>query len=134
MTYPKKVLHNVYWAFDERRSNNLSSFKAKMEKYYKEVLGMDMDFGFNLNMIDLPTQIVIQYTTIENNDLVEKEFLLESDSENSFTNGELLYKIHNKVYEPLKNTDAVYFEGLILVAEEDPENPEAPLYMMMLGS
>jgi hypothetical protein len=57
---------------------------------------------------------------------------LVADNGESFTAGELPFKVHNAFVEALRQMDHQYFEGMTLSPEQRPDM--APLYDLDLGS
>jgi hypothetical protein len=57
---------------------------------------------------------------------------LAADNGESFTAGELLFKVHNAFVAELRQMDHKYFEGFTLSEDQEPGEP--PLYDLDLGS
>ena len=70
----------------------------------------------------------VKYTNADGEPVVE----LEADNGQWFTNGELLYKIHNSVAADLSEVDRHYFEGLARWPMKRQSWP--PGYWLRLGS
>lgn len=127
----KKILSNILWSFGNAFTGTQEDFNKELKKYNTDII-----YDSKINTSEIASvfpQIIIQYYhwSKENNDIVECDFILESDNRKYFTVGELLYKIHNKVYEVLKDEDYKFFEGLELWEGEDPN---IPLYLLKQGS
>lgn len=141
MSTPKELLKDLYWSFRERYADQ-SSFEADLTAYNTRLLKP----APKLDEIVFPEQkMVIQHLWIPfidedfEEDEEDKYFLIETENENGFTLGELMYKINNtgitedKDYD-LSDQDAHFFEGLEYLTDDDPEFPQTKVYFMILGS
>lgn len=135
MNYPKKILNNILWNFQEQKFFLYESFRMALISYNEKIKGES--FSVNLDDAILKTnEVAIQYEYWDDKieDSIEPDFLLVADDKFSFSIGELLFKIHNEVCENLKNDDHVFLEGLDLWEGEHPNYPGIPLYFLQQGS
>ncbi len=141
MNTPKELLKDLYWSFRERYADQ-QSFEADLTEYNTRLLKP----APKLNEIVFPEQkMAIQHLWIPfidedfEEDEEDKYFLIETENEEGFTLGELMYKINNtgitegKDYD-LSDQDAHFFEGLEYLTDDDPKFPQTKVYYMILGS
>lgn len=129
--FPESLLDDVAWCFDDKMYDSLEEFIAAVSEYLVS-LEADADWKASeiaLNAASLLVRIEEVYD--ENDEELDLSLKLETDK-SSFTNGELLYQLHNAIADRLKSGmqlgDHVFFEGL----ELDDENEGQ--YNCFLGS
>jgi hypothetical protein len=122
--FPKNLLRDVYWSFGGKVFDTQAEFDEKVRLYQIDIKEKD-DWQ--------PEKIVLQAADISliygfwKEDVeVEEVVEIRAGNDESFTAGELLFKIHNLVTENLRGMDRHFFEGLSL------EKP--PAYRLSLGS
>ncbi|CAM4412883.1 hypothetical protein [Zobellia nedashkovskayae] len=135
MQHPQRLLNDVLWNFKDKTYSSLSEFLIALLTYNENIFGEDFEFDKDEKVLE-STQVVIQYSywDEEKEDDIEPDFLLTADNGEFFTQGELIFKVHNKVQEKLQDQDNSFFEGLLLWEGENPNNPNVPLYFVMQGS
>ncbi|MBC8884054.1 hypothetical protein H9X57_14080 [Flavobacterium piscinae] len=91
-------------------------------------------------------KIVIQFMVYQDSDDNESDYdeerqiLLETNNISGFTISELMFQINNKVVEneedniDISEQDAVFFEGLEYLTDDDPDYTQTKVYYMILGS
>lgn len=127
--YPKEVMSNTRWAFYGGKYASQEDFVRAVTQYQT-----DMKTEWDPEQIVLPYKevtILYEYRDEDEEDQTEEDFNLTADKD-FFTAGELLFKIHNQVVEKLENDDHHFFEGLILLSDDD--NTGIPCYMLSQGS
>ncbi|WKX76186.1 hypothetical protein [Zobellia laminariae] len=135
MQHPQRLLNDVLWNFKDKTYSSLSEFLIALLTYNENIFGEDFEFDKDEKVLE-STQVVIQYSywDEEKEDDIEPDFLLTADNGEFFTQGELIFKVHNKVQEKLQDQDNSFFEGLLLWEGENPNNQDLPLYFVMQGS
>lgn len=131
---PAELMTEVAWSFFGREPlEGQRDFEALVAAHQEE-LGAPGRWRPSEVAIGVP-RIRIRYFGVDPEDPEEyADFEAELSSANgqSFTNGELLFKLHNKVVGHLRDAEHCYFEGLRLVGPAAGEGP--PLYEMIQGS
>jgi len=118
----------VYWRFRGDPYADLASFNEAVHRYY---VACSFE-GWDPDEVVLRCPLIrVMYMCWKRGRQIEPIVELSADGE-SFTAGELLFKIHNAVVEHLRGMDHVYFEGLSLHTTKNPNQP--PLYGLMQGS
>ncbi|OWK39197.1 hypothetical protein FRUB_06279 [Fimbriiglobus ruber] len=74
----------------------------------------------------------MQYRCWQGKEQIEPVIMLEANNGESFTTGELLFKLHNALVEQLRKIDHHFFEGLSLAGWQP--GGLMPLYQLRLGS
>jgi len=133
--FPKKLMTNILWNFNDDEYNSQNNFIISLLAYNEKIFGEDFELEKDKKILDC-AKVVIQYMywDEEKEDDIEPDFLLTADNGISFSQGELLFKVHNKVNKKLKDADNSYFEGFLLCEGENPNNPDIPLYFLLQGS
>lgn len=128
---PEKLLKDVYWAFTRGVFENREEFDEQVRDYRIRITGEDV-FKPNDEVFPRSTiQICYEFWTENGDDQIEEIFELEADSGETFSAGELLFKINNIVAKKVSRGDHVFFEGLNLSEEK---HDGKPFYWMYLGS
>ncbi|GEM_PF-1049177 len=130
--YPNELLQNIYWSFQGGKYDTYSSFAKEVAKYNEKL--DNQHWGLE-DAVFLHSRLYLEYSYWNKNkeDETEEEFILEADNEKSFSAGELLFKIHNRVVDNLEEEDYHFFEGLSLSQGSKEEDPDAPVYMIRQG-
>jgi hypothetical protein len=126
---PPELLWGVSWTFRDEPFTDRAAFDAAVAEF------QDPDSG----EVWRPDEVVLHAARVRVSPDVDW-YLTEdhpttdftSDNGESFTAGELLFKVHNRFVTELRQMDHKYFEGLTL--DEDQEPGEPPLYGLDLGS
>ncbi len=129
--HPKEIMPDVRWGFYGGIYKTFETFITEVKKYNE-----DFENDWNPNEIVFDAKVLtiqFAYWDEDDDDEVEEDFDLHADGD-SFTAGELLFKIHNHVVEKLEDDDHHFFEGLTLWEGENYSNPQAPLYFLNQGS
>uniref|UniRef100_UPI004049CBA5 hypothetical protein n=1 Tax=Flavobacterium sp. TaxID=239 RepID=UPI004049CBA5 len=142
MDAPKEILKELYWSFYQTFSDK-EEFEKELIEYNTRLLKPKPQ----LNRIIYPeNKIVIQFMVYQDSDDNESDYdeerqiFLETNNINGFTLSELMYQINNKVVEngeeniDISEQDAVFFEGLEYLTDDDPDYPQTKVYYMILGS
>jgi hypothetical protein len=135
MNYPKQILRNIRWSFDNNKFQSQTDFEEELIKYNEEITDETFTKVLSENALHSP-EVVIQYSYWDDDeeDILEPDFLLRADNGSYFTIGELLFKVHNEVCERLKEDDHKFFESFDLWEGENPNNINSPLYFLQQGS
>jgi hypothetical protein len=127
--YPPELLWGVSWTFRGEPFADRSDFDAAVAEY------QDPDRG----EVWRPEEVVLYAGRVRVSPdvawyLTEEHPTVEFIAGNgeSFTSGELLFKVHNRFVAELRQMDHKYFEGFTL--DEDDDAGESPLYGLDLGS
>jgi hypothetical protein len=128
---PARIMGDVLWAFRGKPFATQKEFEKVVRKYHLDILKSAE--RWKPNELAVPRgKVRVQYMCWRDGDQVEPVVLLASDDGKSFSQGELLYKIHNEVIADLRDLDHSFFEGLSLSKSSLKE--EVPLYFISLGS
>ena len=131
---PAALMHEVAWSFfGGELLEEQDDFEAQVSAYHEEVAASG-SWRPSEVAINVP-RIRIKYFGVgpdEPDEYVDYEVELLSADGRSFTNGELLFKLHNAVAGSLRDADHCYFEGLELIEPGVGGGP--PLYEMRQGS
>lgn len=126
------IMNNVFWSFLGDTFSTQKKFVEAVRQYYLEIKDQDEEDEWNPDELAIPrAEVRIQYMYWRNGKPVKRIVLLLSDNGKSFSQGELLYKIHNKIVNDLRGLDSIFFEGLEQL-KSSPKEP--PLYSVILGS
>ena len=127
--YPPELLWGVSWTFRGEPFADRAAFVAAVAEY------QDPDGG----EVWRPDEVVLRTDRVRITPdvhwyLTEEHPTAEfaADNGESFTAGELLFKVHNRFVAELRRMDHKYFEGLTL--DERQESGGPPLYGLDLGS
>lgn len=131
---PREVMRDVVWSFfDGEPFSDREVFEARVAERDKD---LETHGRWQPGEIAIPVpRIRVKYFGADPEDEFEytdDETELASDDGRSFTQGELLFKLHNTVAAHLREVDHCHFEGLVLVSPPGPG--EVPLYEMRQGS
>jgi hypothetical protein len=128
-TYSPELLWGVSWVFRGQPFVDRAAFSAAVAELQSPEHGV----------VWRPDEVVLRSARVRvspdvawylTDDHPTVEFV--ADNGESFTAGELLFKIHNAFVADLRQMDHQYFEGLTL--DEEQESGEPPLYNLDLGS
>lgn len=122
---PEFLMEEYPFLLGSQTFDSYDDFNHKMKSHY-------MHFGQNIDKtIFKRPRIRIEYLYSLDGRTAQKEsFFLDADNKESFTVGELIYKINRETVHNLKDNDHVYFEGLEYVST----NKDIPLYRIAQGS
>lgn len=131
--FPPTLLPEVYWRFwEEDPFDDRSSFAARVTEYGRDI---SESFSWDPDSVAIQTpRVRVKYFGADPEDeseYADYEAVLESADGRTFTNGELLFSLHNAVVQHLRNVDHSYFEGLALVETSDADEP---VYELQQGS
>jgi hypothetical protein len=132
MSYPKKLLQELYWTFSFGAITDENVFISQFETYHKSILGAKkMPFKWSDVAFNFP-KIEIQYLKYneEEEDYDEPSKIINANYGKNFSYQELLFKIHQEC-SVLEDDDRCYFEGLMY---SDSEENGIPTYFVMTGS
>jgi len=132
--FPKKIIQSIPWNFKNDAYDSMEEFSKDLVAYTEKVTDEDFDIELYKPIL-YSNKVVIQYMYYDKEgEEIEPDFLLEASNSTFFTIEELLFKVHNKVCEKLKEADNSYFEGFLLWEGENPNYPDLPLYFLLQGS
>ncbi len=140
MEYPKNLLNNIYWVFDEKH-NDLLEFSADLKAYHKAVSFSKLPVN-PTDIILAKQSVIIQFALPPMDDDDEQDDIqikLDADQTSGFKAGELLFKINNAIIDhpdgfSIADYDKQFFEGLQYFTDDDPDFIGIPVYFMILGS
>ncbi len=128
--YPPELLWGVSWTFRDQPFPDRAGFDAAVAAAHP-----DPEHG----PVWRPDEVVLRSARVRVSPdvhwyLTEEHPTAEfaADNGESFTAGELLFKVHNRFVAELRRMDHKYFEGLTLDSHPAPGEP--PLYLLDLGS
>lgn len=122
---------NMLWSFSGGKRDTLEKFVEELIAYNRETAQREIDPD---EIVQKNREIIVSYSRYEEEDeQTDVEIRLVSDSDEGFTVGELLYKIHNRIVESLEDSDHHFFEGLIDSGKHE-KYPDIPFYYLNLGS
>jgi hypothetical protein len=130
---PAELMHGIAWSFFGREPVEEQHALEALVAAYQIELGATDRWRPSDVAIEVP-RIRVRYFGVNPDDpdeYTDYEAELSSANGQSFTNGELLFKLHNRVVGHLRDADHCYFEGMRLV---EPAGEEPPLYEMIQGS
>lgn len=131
---PADLMGDVAWSFfDGEPFENQRAFEERVAEHHRQIGAPDAWRPGEI-AIHVP-RLRVKYFGADPEDEFEYadyEAELASANGESFTNGELLFRLHNAVAPHLRQVDHCYFEGLALTGPPAPGEP--PLYEMRQGS
>ena len=131
---PARLIPEVAWSFSGGAPlAEQDTFEARVAAYQERVGASGNWRPFEV-AIGVP-RIRVRYFGVDHeepDEYADYEVELPSASGESFTNGELLFKLHNAVVGSLRDAEHCYFEGLEL--NEPGAGDRPPLYEMRQGS
>lgn len=111
--FPDSLLADIPWVLNDTAFDSVEALVKAVSEYYAE-LEMEEDWEPGKTAIDATTLTIIT----EDHDDEEFSFEVKRDGQ-SFSNGELLFKVHNGFAQLIKDGvelgDHCFFEGLSLV-------------------
>lgn len=132
--FEKSVLDNMAWSFSEPVPSSPEELINAVDAYHKQI-----NFPHSAASLNLPSSVLRldavykYYVQRENCDWDEIPVTIRIDGRGKLlTYAEILWQLHVKAHEHLKDQDHHYFEGLHLL----PNSYEigVPAYEMYLGS
>lgn len=128
---PEKLMRDVYWAFTKGIFKGAEDFDKAVRDYQIAIKKIDDWKPERVIFSHSSIQISYEYWSADGEEEFEEVFVLEADNGNSFTAGELLFKINNTVAENVSRGDHIFFEGLSL---SETKYDGKPFYWLSLGS
>jgi hypothetical protein len=126
---PTRFLESVCWVFRGTQFTDRTAFEAAVR---------DAQFP-EWGEVWRPAEIVLRVPRVRIRPDAdwypsdrEPEVVLTADDGESFSAGELLFKVHNALVADLQELHHQFFEGFSLSGHQEPGQP--PLYDMDLGS
>lgn len=127
--WPPTLVQSVSWTFRGTAFTDRSAFDAAVAAFQDAERGEVWRPGEVVLRVarvrvspDVAWYLTDEHPTVE----------LVADDGESFTAGELLFKVHNAFVAVLRQMDHKHFEGLTLSGHQEPGEP--PLYDLDLGS
>ncbi len=132
---PPSLLTGVIWCFwREEAYADPSTFNARVSEYGTDLCEPE-PYSWDPSAVAVRVpRIRVKYFGSDPEDAHEYavyEAVLESPDGKAFTNGELLFTLHNVVVHHLREVDHCHFEGLELVGTSGAGEP---VYEMHQGS
>jgi len=124
--FPPDLLSDIQWVIIGSIYYSRVNFNEAVHRHRLEIC---ISGYWNPSMISiLVPRIAIQCSDGDGND-----FILDFESDNGhwFTDGELLFKIHNAMVEQCNECDHRFFEGLHFVKNQESGTP---MYSLSIGS
>lgn len=113
--YPETLLYDIPWSFDDTTFDSLEEFVKAVTEYHAS---LELGEGWKANEIAIDVAkltVVTEEVYDKNEEEVDLSFEIKA-AESAFTNGELLFKLHNAFAEKIKSgyelADRCFFEGL----------------------
>ncbi len=129
VSLPERLMKKVYWSFIGDQFGDRAEFDRRVNQYQMDIAGSPW----------LPEEAVLHsprirvtYMCWQGDEQIEPVVEFASDNGDSFTAGELLYKLHNATVEQLREIDHHFFEGLDLHSSQ--QTGQTPLYVLRQGS
>jgi hypothetical protein len=122
---PKFLMSDIDWQFEGSQYSNQSAFESAVHDYHKR---MNSDGLWNPKRIALSAPSI----RIELAERTKTILKFESDDHVCFTEGELLFKIHNALIAKRNKISHTFFEGLQIGLNQEQGMPL--LYRLFLGS
>lgn len=129
MKFPCSVMQDIHWSIAGIKYASRDEFDEAVHQYRLEIC---ISGYWDPAMIAvLAPRIRIDWAYADGE---EYPSILEFESDNGlwFTEGELLFKIHNALVDQCNELDHRYFEGINLDKQQEPGKP--PLYSFFPGS
>ena|SRR5579859_3812209 len=126
---PKQLLLDIAWSFIGEHLSR-AEFDAAVLEDQRE-FASDTAWLPEQIAIDVP-RIHLRFKCPRQGEYEDQIIEIAADDGKCFTQGELLFKIHNAVVEELRDVDHHFFEGLTLYRPPMDEIP--PLYDLRQGS
>ncbi len=126
---PPELLWGVSWTFRGQAFDDRAAFNAAVAEFQDpESGGVWRPDDVVLHALRVRVSPDVHWYLTDEHPTVE----FAADNGESFTMGELLFKVHNAFVAELRQMDHKYFEGFTL--DEKQELGEPPLYGLDLGS
>ena len=122
----RAILEDVPWQLVGKPFETRADFERAVHEYHRQ-LGFSGAWQPAQIVISAP-RIRVLYWRPDG----DASFELTADNGESFTAGELLFKIHNETVEHLREDDHQFFEGLAGPSNDSSQMP--PAYRLSLGS
>ena len=113
--FPERLLADIPWSFNESTFESLDEFVKSVSEYH---VALDLSGDWKADDIAVKAQklnVITEEVYDENEEEVDLSFDIVSDGD-AFTNGELLFKLHNlyaeKIAAGYEFGDHCFFEGL----------------------
>jgi hypothetical protein len=124
---PPVVLGRVQWAFVGTPFRTQNAFSKAVRTFQVEQGSSTDEWEPGLAAVQAP-RLVVEYMAPDVSSWTMQQVHLTASNEQFFSNGELLFQLHNAIVEQVRDGDLVYLQGLELVAAQGPA--DAPLYRL----
>ncbi len=124
------LMADILWSFTGGKRSSQEAFKEELVRYNLEVGKREIDPD---EIVEESGEVIVLLAYEDEDGDRVGEFRLTADNGESFTLGEILYKIHNHVVECLDGLDYHFFEGLLDNGPHE-QYPDIPFYYLNLGS
>src|SRR5262245_34934581 len=129
---PREVLGDVSWSFRDERFADRAAFDAEVRQEQIDIHGQDTWRPDEVALACPRVRIVCDDFEEEGEPEDDPILDFRADDGESFTAGELLFKLHHAIAGRFYLGDHVFFEGLHL--QRSPEQGGTPVYDLYLGS
>jgi hypothetical protein len=124
---PPVALGRVQWAFTGAPFRTQSAFSKAVRAFQVEHGSAADEWEPAAPAIRAP-RLAVELMAPAAADWTAQQVLLTAGNGAFFTNGELLFRLHNAIVAQIRGTDLVYLQGLELVNAQGPEG--APVYRL----
>lgn len=132
--YPHELMKNISWMFWDGKCSSIKEFIQKVYIYQENISSKFWD-PKKIELYASDVYIHYSFWNISEEQDQHKTFLLKAQNEKYFTNGELLFKIHNNIENDLaKNGEEHIFLGGLVKKDNVPNNNDQLLYELILYS
>lgn len=122
------LMTQVAWSFAKGPFDTQPGFESALQSYQADV--MDHSDWDPSELVLLSPRVIIQCDELQDVPGAQHELALSADNGLAFPAGELLYKVHRAMAQPLSDIDHHFFEGFSPAGERDG----VPVFEIMLGS
>lgn len=125
------LMADILWSFTGGKREAQKLFVEELVRYNLEIDERKINPD---EIVEESREVIVAFAYVnEDDEDKDCELRLTADSDEGFTAGELLYKIHNAVVADLEEGDCHFFEGLVENGVHE-QYPDIPFYYLNLGS
>lgn len=114
--FPETLLKGIAWSVTDTTFESVQGFVAAVSEY-QTAIELDPDWKSDAVSVEASKLTIVTEGYDENEEEVDISFEVQADG-SAFTNGELLFRIHNAFAEKMQSGfefgDHCFFEGLSL--------------------
>lgn len=131
-TYPQILMKDVSWLFSDGKSHSMEDFFERV-LIYQENISSNIWDPYEMALYTQRVCIMFSYWDAVNEKEQSLYFILKAQNERYFSNGELLFKIHNYVEKHLaENGDEHLFFGGLKRKQTNEVGIKQLLYKLIL--